>query len=282
MIKKSIFFAALLSCAAFVNGQSSKALTLDVFTSGIEGPATDAQGNLFVVNFEKEGTVGKIANLSSVPSLFLVLPDSSVGNAIRFLNDSIFYIADYVKHRIYKVNKHTKELTIHAHDSLMNQPNDLALSKKGFLYASDPNWMGESGQLWLIDPDGKTTLLEQDMGTTNGIELSPSGQYLYVNETIQRKVWRYEVLADGSITNKTLFFQFKDFGLDGMKCHSSGDLYIARYGKGTVVVISASGILKREIMLQGPKPTNVAFNASQTLLYVTMQKKKRVEVFDMR
>ena len=164
----------------------------------------------------------------------------------------------------------------------MNQPNDLALSKKGFLYASDPDWIRESGQLWLIDPDGKTTLLEQDMGTTNGIELSPNEQYLYVNETIQRKVWRYEVLADGSITNKTLFFQFEDFGLDGMKCHSSGDLYIARYGKGTVVVISSSGILKREIMLQGPKPTNVAFNASQTLLYVTMQKKKRVEVFDMR
>ena len=31
------------------------------YTFGIEGPAVDARGNLYVVNFGKPGTVGKLA-----------------------------------------------------------------------------------------------------------------------------------------------------------------------------------------------------------------------------
>ena len=30
------------------------------FTSGIEGPACDAQGNIYAVNFERQQTIGKI------------------------------------------------------------------------------------------------------------------------------------------------------------------------------------------------------------------------------
>ena len=33
------------------------------------------------------------------------------------------------------------------------------------------------------------------MGTTNGIEVSPDGRTLYVNETVQRNVWAYTIQA---------------------------------------------------------------------------------------
>ncbi|RLS71946.1 MAG: SMP-30/gluconolactonase/LRE family protein, partial [Planctomycetota bacterium] len=36
-------------------------MTLDhAFTEGIEGPASDAQGNVYAVNFGKQQTIGKI------------------------------------------------------------------------------------------------------------------------------------------------------------------------------------------------------------------------------
>ena len=30
------------------------------YTSGIEGPAVDAKGTLYVVNFQRQGTIGKL------------------------------------------------------------------------------------------------------------------------------------------------------------------------------------------------------------------------------
>jgi len=256
----------------------SRVYTSSDFTAGIEGPDCDSEGNLFLVNYKEEGTIGIVPVGGNEPELFLLLPEISVGNGIQFLNDSIFYVADYVSHNILKVDANTGDVIVHHHNDSMNQPNDLAISPSGMLYASDPNWPKQTGKLWSIDSVGQSTLLESNMGTTNGIEVSPDGKFLYVNESIQRTVWKYDIRTDGSIHKKVLFHQFIDDGTDGMRCDKKGNLYIARYGRGTVAVLSPAGVLLRELKLQGPNPTNVAFSPSYKRLYVTMQKNKWVEV----
>src|SRR5258707_15690566 len=52
------------------------------YTFGIEGPAVDADGNLFVVNFGKPGTIGRLAFGNAQSEKFISLPEGSVGNAI--------------------------------------------------------------------------------------------------------------------------------------------------------------------------------------------------------
>src|SRR6185312_5377316 len=51
------------------------------FTHGVEGPAVDKFGNVYAVNFAREGTIG-IVTPSGNAGLFTTLPDSSVGNGI--------------------------------------------------------------------------------------------------------------------------------------------------------------------------------------------------------
>lgn len=273
-----IIFLISFSLSGFAGQSDSEVLTKPVFSSGIEGPATDGQGDLYLVNYQKDGTIGFIANGKADVELFLSLPDGSVGNGIQFLNDSIFYVADYTNHNILRVNKYSKEIDVYAHNDSMTQPNDLAISGMGYLYASDPNWGDSTGQLWLIDKAGNSILLEKGMGTTNGVEVSPDNKYLYVNESIQGKVWKYSILKNGMVSEKKLFYRFQEFGMDGMRCDLNGNLYVARYGKGTVAVLSPEGKLINEIKLQGKKPTNVAFSPSYRKLYITMQEKKWVEL----
>ena len=55
------------------------------------------------------------------------------------------------------------------------------------------------------------------------------------------------VQKDGSIAHKRVFSSFEDFGLDGMRCHENGNLYVCRHGKGTVAVFSPQGVLLKEI-----------------------------------
>ncbi len=249
------------------------------FTSGIEGPACDADGNLYAVNYERQHTIGKVTPEGEA-SVFVELPTGSIGNGIRFNSEGYMFIADYTNHNVLKVDMGTKEITVHAHEPTMNQPNDLAIGANDKIYASDPNWGESKGQLWRVDTDGHVTLLESDMGTTNGIEVSPDEKTLYINESVQRNVWRYDLSPEGEISNKSLLIQFPDFGMDGMRCDVEGNLYITRHGKGTIAKLSPSGDVLLEVELTGKSCTNIAFGGPDgRTCYVTIADRGNVEVF---
>ncbi len=284
-VSTTLITAALLtsSCSTPVSElklyQSSDWVGDGVFTTGVEGPAVDASGRLYAVNFRNNGTIGRVTAKNNA-ELFLELPNNSIGNGIRFDTNNNMYIADYIGHNILKVDMQTKAIRVHAHEPAMNQPNDIAITASGTLYASDPNWQNNTGKLWKIDSRGQTTLLEDNMGTTNGVEVSPDGKHLYVNESVQRKIYVYDILPDDSVANKRLLIEFNDHGLDGMRCDDQGNLYVARYGAGVVAMISPTGQLLREIPLTGQHPTNVAFGGTDgRQVFVTMQQRGAIETF---
>ncbi len=250
-----------------------------LFTGGIEGPAVSSSGDLYVVNFDVEGTIGKVTP-DGTASLFVTLPEGSIGNGIRFLSNGNMLVADYKAHNVLMIDMSDQSINVWAHEPSMNQPNDIAITSQDVVFASDPNWKASTGNLWRITPDGTTTLLESDMGTTNGIEVSPDETKLYVNESVQRNVWVYDLTESGDISNKQLLIKFEDFGMDGMRCDVAGNLYITRHGKGTVAIISPEGELLREIETKGKKPSNIAFGGPDgRTCYVTLQDRGCVETF---
>ncbi|CAK9016500.1 ATP-dependent RNA helicase HrpB, partial [Durusdinium trenchii] len=249
------------------------------FTGGIEGPACDADGNIYAVNFARKGTVGRVRP-DGATELFVTLPEGSTGNGIRFNMAGHFFVADYTGHNVLEVDPQTREISVLAHEDEMNQPNDLAIAPDGTLYASDPNWGAGTGQIWRIDPDGTITRLASDMGTTNGIEVSPDGKTLYVNESVQRNVWAFTLTNDRTLKDKRLVRQFSDFGFDGMRCDVDGNLYITRHGKGTVVKLSPEGEILQEIDVLGSKPSNICFGGPDRLTaYVTEMEYGRLVQF---
>jgi gluconolactonase len=279
MKKLSIVIWLISACASKEQLFVAEDFTQEhLFTSDIEGP-NYRDGKLYVVNFERNGTIG-VVDETGTAELFVELPDSSVANAIQFNAQGEMLLADWKGHNILQVDMSTKAVSILAHSPDFNQPNDLCININDQIFASDPNWKEATGQLWRIDPNGDITLLADDMGTTNGIELSPDETILYVNESVQRKIWKFSVDADGNLSNKTLFAEFPDHGFDGMKCDAAGNLYVTRYGKGTVVVLSPEGKILREISLKGMKPSNITFGSIDgRTCYVTLQDRGSVEIF---
>ena len=249
------------------------------FTPGIEGPACGRDGSIYAVNFTEQGTVGRISP-SGKGEIFLKLPADSVGNGIRFDRAGNMYIADYVNHQVFKVAAGTSKPVVFAADTTMNQPNDLAISLNGTLYASDPNWSAKTGQLWKVTVDGRTVRLAEGMGTTNGIEVSPDGRILYVNESVQRKIWSFAIDSEGNLSGKKLFKSFEDHGFDGMRCDVDGNLYVTRYGKGTVVKLSPAAEVLGEIDVLGRKPSNICFGGPDgRTAYVTEVEHRRIVSF---
>ena len=249
------------------------------FTSGIEGPACDAEGVLYAVNYARQHTIGAVTP-SGDCSVFIELPNGSIGNGIRFNSSGDMLIADYTNHNILKVDMATRSVSVVAHEPRMNQPNDIAIRSDDTLFASDPLWTESTGQIWRINPDGATAVLETWMGTTNGIEVSPDESTLYVNESDQRNIWAYDLSQDGEISRKRLLIQFPDHKMDGMRCDDGGTLYVTRFGKGTVARISPRGEVLGEIQLSGKNCTNLAFGGTDgRTCYVTLADRGNIEYF---
>ncbi|MFD0714593.1 SMP-30/gluconolactonase/LRE family protein [Paenibacillus sp. GCM10027626] len=250
-----------------------------VFTGGIEGPACDRKGNLYVVNYGRQGTIGKVTPAGD-GECWLELPAGSTGNGIRFNRAGDMFIADYTGHNILRVDMASKAISVFAHEPKMNQPNDIAIMRDGTIFASDPNWDESTGNLWMIDSAGVVKLLEQDMGTTNGVEVGPREDVLYVNESAQRRIWAYDLNARKELSNKRLLIEFDDFSLDGMRCDMAGNLYVTRHGKGVVAKLSPAGELLAEIRLDGTDCTNLCFGGPDgKQCYVTVADKGAVQTF---
>lgn len=249
------------------------------FTPGIEGPACDAAGNLYLVALKKAADIAKVTP-GGKAEVWVELPSKSTGNGIVFDKKGMMYVADYTGHNVLRIDPKTKKIDVFAHEAAMNQPNDLAIAPDGTLYASDPNWGKSTGQLWRIGTDGKVTKVAADMGTTNGIEVSPDGKTLYANESVQRNVWAFPIKPDGTLGEKRLVKKFDDHGFDGMRCDVEGNLYVTRYGKGTVVKLSPDGKVLQEIDVLGKQPSNICFGGPDgRTAYVTEVEHRRVVQF---
>ena len=98
------------------------------FTSGIEGPACDREGNLFAVNFERQQTIGVVAPDGQAKS-YVTLPGTSIGNGIRFDQRGMMYVADYVNHNVLRVDPKTRKISVFAHDGKMSLKRSLCLIK---------------------------------------------------------------------------------------------------------------------------------------------------------
>ncbi|MCC8936719.1 SMP-30/gluconolactonase/LRE family protein [Bradyrhizobium sp. Arg68] len=255
------------------------------YTFGIEGPAVDLDGNLFVVNIGRAGTIGRLSQGASQSEKFLDLPEGSVGNAIRFSPDGTMFVADYKKHNIFLVAKGASDAAVWFHSDQMNQPNDMTIARDSTIYASDPNWKGRSGRIWRIARgadgavQGEVMTAPRAMGTTNGIDLSPDGRRLYVSESNSGQVWSYS-LHGNDLTDARLIRTFEPDTVDGVRTDVSGRLFVARILKGAIAVLDPNGSLQREIVLRGKEPTNLAFGGSDgQTVFVTQRQGGFIESF---
>jgi signal peptidase len=256
------------------------------YTSGIEGPAVDASGHLYVVNFRERGTIGKLAAGASQSQLFTPLPAGSIGNGIRFDRAGRMYVADYKKHNVWVIEAGETTPKIYFHSDRFNQPNDLAISAEGTLYASDPRFAAPAGgQIWRItrgaDGKGQGEIMSSPrrLGVTNGLDLSPDGTTLYVSESNSRQVWAYR-LDGNKLLDPRLVKGFPDFEVDGLRTDIDGRLYLARLSAGKIALIGADGSLLREVTTTGKQPTNLTFGGPDgKTVFVTQKEGGFIEAF---
>ena len=69
-----------------------------------------------------------------IGSVFIEMPEGLTANGIRFSSKEEMFIAEYTGHNILKSDE-DGNVSIFAHESAMNQPNDIAIMDNDIIFA---------------------------------------------------------------------------------------------------------------------------------------------------
>ena len=165
----------------------------------------------------------------------------------------------------------------------LNGLNDLVFDESGGLYFTEP--MGSSathpvGRVFYLPANSKEPeLFAENIAYPNGVAISADGQRVYISEFDKNRVLSVpSKKAKESPETPFVFGQFEGgIGPDGLAVDAEGNLYVAHFQAGEIVVLDASGFKYGTIRLPedaGTFTTNLAFHNGY--LYITESSKNEV------
>lgn len=155
--------------------------------------------------------------------------------------------------------------------------NDGIIGPNNRLYAGTVYWgengMEKLGKLYLIEGDGSTRVVVDDVELSNGLGFSPDNRTLYYTDTTARKIYAFDVAAgSGELSNKRVFVTVPgDEGIpDGMTVDAEGFVWSAQWYGSQVVRYDPDGAVERRIPMPVQQVSCVMFGGPDlTNLYIT-------------
>jgi len=189
---------------------------------------------------------------------YRVLASGMQSNGTIAARNGNLIVCDMFGHRVVEVdpaNGRVLRVLLNKVDGTsIDGPNDLVMDAKGGIYVTDPQFTPDAKksqggkQVYYIAPDGTTRVVigPGEYAMPNGVEISPDGRTLYVNNTWQQPganfIWAYDVGENGTLSNKRQFAVVNlkpdvlqaanpadrlDSGADGSAVDTDGRYYVA-------------------------------------------------------
>ena len=144
--------------------------------------------------------------------------------------------------------------------------NDLTVDMHGRIYVGSLGFVAtrdavkqKPGQLYLVDVDGRTTVVAEDVKLTNGLALSSDRKYLYHADSLRHIVIVYDVRDDGSLGVGRRFIDTGSGHPDGMAVDEGGMLWVALAGEARVAAYDSRGREVASIRVPVPMAASVCF-----------------------
>lgn len=283
MVRLSASIGHIGLLAVFIGAAAAPALASELVAPGAkvellaggfmftEGPACDAEGNVYFTDIPNE----RIHKWSIDGKLTTFRENSGKANGLYFDREGNLLACEGGNRRLTSISPGGK-VTVLAdgfQGKKLNSPNDLWVDPKGGVYFSDPRYGQEDGleqdgfQVYYLPPNRKELVrVIGDLVKPNGVLGAADGKTLYVADAGGGKTYAYRIQPDGSLTDRKLA---APVGADGMTLDERGNLYLAR---NVVHVYSPEGKAITTIEVPEP-PANVCFGGKdRKTLFITARK----------
>ncbi|MFC3041091.1 SMP-30/gluconolactonase/LRE family protein [Virgibacillus xinjiangensis] len=160
--------------------------------------------------------------------------------------------------------------------------NDLVFDEKNGIYFTEPGGSHATkptGRVFYLSPDGELTLALDHIAYPNGIAISADGQRVYVSEFATNRIISVPSVTAKDKREVPFVFAHLEGGIgpDGLAVDEKGNLYVAHFQAGEIVVLDKDGFEIGTIRLPekaGTFVTNLTFNNGY--LYITESSRNEV------
>jgi gluconolactonase len=270
-----------------------------------EGP-TWLEGKLYFSDmFFKNPAAGDWTGNPAASRLIVMTPDGKwrvlsrgmQSNGTAASANGNLIVCDMFGHRVVEVDpaagRVVRVVLDRVNGKTIDGPNDLVMDAKGGFYITDPQFTPETTksqpgkQVYYVAADGAARVVigPGEYAMPNGVEISPDGKTLYVNNTWAQPgenfVWAYDVAEDGTLSNKRQFAMLNltpdvlgapnpvdrfDSRADGTAVDTDGRYYVAT--KSGVQIFLPDGTYAGTIVVP-QYPVSVTFGgANGDVLYM--------------
>ncbi len=250
-----------------------------------EGPSVAPDGRVFFTDQPNDKI--EVWNENGTITTFMQSSERSNGTYFNKKGELVCCADLHNRLIVFTMDKQSRILAENFEGFRLNGPNDLWIAPNGGIYFSDPyyhrDYWGKSHKedqkvrgVFYLNPAGRTIRVIEDFKQPNGLIGTPDGKTLYVSDINDKKIWKYTINPDGSLSSKTLFAQE---GSDGMTIDDKGNVYLTNK---LVSVYNAKGenIARIEVPEQpsnlcfGGKKRNILFITARTSVYILKMKTK--------
>lgn len=183
-----------------------------------------------------------------------VMRPSNKGNGMTYDHDLNLIVCEHATSSLARFSPDGRRTVLASHfeGRELNSPNDVCMRSDGSIYFTDP-WYGRMPHYGVERPrelgwqgvfrvkpgqetgDPQLVVDRYQFSMPNGLCFSPDEKLLYINDTEQANIRVFEVETDGTLKNGRIFASgIKDTLLsglpDGMKCDSSGNVWVTAPG----------------------------------------------------
>jgi sugar lactone lactonase YvrE len=157
-----------------------------------------------------------------------------------------------------------------------NRFNDGHVDANGQLWFGSMHDAEEAPTGALYRFDGRQVVrMDEGYVITNGPALSPDGRTLYHTDTLDKRVYAFDVADDGTLANKRVFVEIADGGYpDGMAVDFDGNLWVATFGGWRIDRFDAQGRKLGTVAFPCANVTKLAFGGEDLCtVYATTARK---------
>jgi sugar lactone lactonase YvrE len=152
----------------------------------------------------------------------------------------------------------------------------------GYVDAAGRLWFGSmddaeaapTGKLYRFDGAGEPHPMDDGYIITNGPAASPDGRTLYHTDTLEKRIYAFDLAADGSLQGKRLFVTIDEGYPDGMAVDASGCVWVATFGGWRIDRFAPDGRKLGSVRFPCANVTKLAFGGDDLrTVYVTTARK---------
>ncbi len=169
--------------------------------------------------------------------------------------------------------------------------NDMVVSKEGNAYIGNFGHVlfqepFRSAELVLVTPDGEAKVVARDLAFPNGSVITADGRTLIVAESLAARLTAFDIIDDGTLTNRHIWAQFDDLGVvadqrrlsqritpDGICLNAKGEIWIASPNtKKQLVCAKKGGKIVHSIELERTPYACMLGGTDRKTLYIATSK----------